>query len=99
MCCGQKRMAMRSAPAVVPKTVGVRQEASRVSSSLPQHHPAADPQPRSPVSLRYLETSPIRVHGPVTGRLYEFSGARPVQMVEAGDAAALARTRFFRQTG
>jgi hypothetical protein len=99
MCCGQKRMAMRSAPAPVPKTLGVQKEVSRVSSSLPQRLPAPDPKLRSPVRLRYLETSPIQVHGPVTGRLYEFSGARPDQMVEAGDAAALARTRFFRQTG
>ncbi len=97
MCCGQKRMAMRSAPKPARKTAAVRQDVSEASSSLPQHLAAADPQPRLPVSLRYLETSPIRVRGPVTGGFYEFSGTRPVQIVEAGDAAALSRTRFFRQ--
>ncbi len=49
------------------------------------------------VTLRYLENSPIRVPGPVTGRQYEFSGARPVQAVDRRDAVALLRTRFFRQ--
>ena len=97
MCCGQKRMAMRSVPAPAPQTAAVRQNVSKASSSLPQHLTAADPRLRSPVSIRYLETSPIRVRGPVTGRVYEFSGTRPVQIVEAGDAAALSRTRFFRQ--
>jgi len=47
--------------------------------------------------VRYLESSPIRVQGPVTGRLYEFSSQRPVQPVERGDADALTRTRFFRR--
>jgi hypothetical protein len=49
------------------------------------------------VTLRYLATSPIAVQGPATGTQYEFSGARPVQHVDARDAAALLRTRFFRQ--
>jgi hypothetical protein len=99
MCRGQKRLALRSAPIPAPKTLSVRQDVSKVSSSLPQPLRAADPPPRSPVSLRYLETSPIQVQGPVTGRQYEFSGARPVQIVDARDAAALVRTRFFRQSG
>jgi hypothetical protein len=50
----------------------------------------------SSVTLRYLEKSPILVRGPVTDQQYEFSGARPVQSVDARDAAALLRTRFFR---
>jgi hypothetical protein len=49
------------------------------------------------VIVRYLETAPIRVHGPVTGRLYEFSSQQPVQAVERGDADAMTRTRFFRR--
>ena len=47
------------------------------------------------VTLRYLESSPILVRGPATGLQYEFSGDRPVQSVDARDAAALLRTRFF----
>lgn len=50
------------------------------------------------VTLRYLEKSPILVRGTVTGQQYEFSGARPVQSVDARDAAALLQTRFFRPT-
>jgi hypothetical protein len=47
--------------------------------------------------LRYSETSPVRVVGPVTGRNYAFSGSAPVQAVAAQDAEALVATRFFRR--
>ncbi|HYM68754.1 MAG TPA: hypothetical protein VEZ44_04100 [bacterium] len=47
--------------------------------------------------LQYQEKSPIVVRGPVTGRSYQFSGARAVQAVDAGDAEALLRTGFFRR--
>jgi hypothetical protein len=57
--------------------------------------PAATPYAR--VSLRYLENSPIRVRGPVTGQDYEFSGSRPVQSIDARDASSLLKTRFFRR--
>jgi hypothetical protein len=50
------------------------------------------------VSLRYLENSPVRVQGPVTGRQYDFSASHPVQAVDPRDAAPLLRTRFFQQT-
>ena len=53
--------------------------------------------PRPPVNVRYLEKSPVLVRGPATSRQYEFSLARPVQAVEAHDAEALLRTRFFRR--
>ncbi len=49
----------------------------------------------STTRLRYLEHSPVRVRGPVTGKHYDFSGANPVAAVEARDAEALLRTRFF----
>jgi hypothetical protein len=49
------------------------------------------------VSLRYLETSPIRVRGSASGRQYLFSAAAPVQAVDARDAAPLLATRFFRR--
>jgi hypothetical protein len=48
------------------------------------------------VTLRYLERSPILVHGPATGRQYNFSADNPLQSVDRRDAAALVRTRFFR---
>ena len=53
--------------------------------------------PRSATSLRYADTSPIRVRGAVTGMYYEFSGSRPVQQVDSRDAASLLNTRFFRR--
>ena len=53
--------------------------------------------PQSLISVRYLETSPIRVRGLVSGMRYEFSGAAPIQQVDARDAASLLSTRFFRR--
>jgi len=47
------------------------------------------------VSLRYLKQTRILVQGPITGRHYEFSGARPCQSVDARDVEALLRTRFL----
>jgi hypothetical protein len=47
--------------------------------------------------LRYLQEAPIRVVGPVTGRPYAFSGARPLQMVDPRDAEALGRASLFRR--
>jgi hypothetical protein len=52
---------------------------------------------QSSVSVRYLETSPIRVRGLVSGMSYEFSGAAPIQEVDARDASTLLNTRFFRR--
>jgi hypothetical protein len=51
--------------------------------------------PHSSISLRYLDNSPIRVRGLVSGTSYEFSGSHPVQQVDARDALALLNTRFF----
>jgi hypothetical protein len=49
------------------------------------------------VGLRYVEDSPIRVRGLVSGMCYEFSGARAVQEVDVRDASSLLNTRFFRR--
>jgi hypothetical protein len=102
MCCGEKRWAQRATlPAVTtrPTAPTVRQNVLSVarpsSSTQPVPTPAQAPYPS--VSLRYLESSPIRVRGPVTGQQYEFSGSRPVQAVDPRDAPALLRTRFFGQ--
>jgi hypothetical protein len=53
--------------------------------------------PQSSINLRYVETSPIRVRGLVSGVSYEFSGTAPVQQVDARDAPSLLTTRFFRR--
>jgi len=48
--------------------------------------------------LRYTESSPIHVRGPITGKTYQFSGTQPVQAVDKRDAASLLQTRFFRRS-
>jgi len=53
--------------------------------------------PHSSISIRYLENSPIRVLGLVSGMSYEFSGAAPIRQVDARDASSLLSTRFFRR--
>lgn len=55
--------------------------------------------PPSAVSVRYMQSSPIRVRGPATGRQYQFSAGAPVQAIDPKDAPALLRTSFFRQRG
>lgn len=50
------------------------------------------------VQLRYIESSPVLVQGPATGRQYQFSGHAPVQSVDVRDADVLLRSRFFRRT-
>lgn len=57
--------------------------------------PVAAPYAR--VTVRYLENSPIRVRGPVTGQNYEFSGSHPTQPIDARDASSLLQSRFFRR--
>ncbi len=47
--------------------------------------------------LHYLEQSRILVHGPVTGRYYEFSASHPDRPVDPRDAPQLLRTSFFRR--
>ncbi|HMW57494.1 MAG TPA: hypothetical protein PL117_10235 [Accumulibacter sp.] len=47
--------------------------------------------------LRYLEHSPVVIHGSSTGRRYEFSAASPKQRVDARDAESLLATPFFRR--
>jgi hypothetical protein len=103
-CCGQKRAALTSAPPAAVR---------RPSPNLPtatSHTPIAGRQVTAPtrsaqplpihssVALRYTETSPILVRGPVTGRQYQFSGSQLVHAVDARDVAALLRTGFFRQS-
>ena len=97
MCCGQKRAMLRStlATAAAPRFRPNTPSTPR-SQTMLQQTPATTHIAHSWVGLRYLEMSPIRVQGPVTGRLYEFSGSRPLQSVDSRDAAPLLRMRFFR---
>jgi hypothetical protein len=53
--------------------------------------------PGESIAVRYLEAAPVRVQGLATGRSYEFVDSRPVQIVDARDAASLLSTRFFRR--
>jgi hypothetical protein len=50
----------------------------------------------SKIELRYLDRAAIRLVGPATRTLYEFSGGAPVQAVDIRDAVAMLRTRYFR---
>jgi len=52
---------------------------------------------RPTIDLRYMESAAIQVRGSITGRLYRFSAAQPLQAVDARDAAALLGTRLFRR--
>lgn len=65
--------------------------------NIPPQAAATTSMPHSSISVRYLENSPIRVRGLVSGMGYEFSGSRPVQAVDARDASSLLSTRFFRR--
>ena len=103
-CCGQKRVIIKntfsssSAPAPAPANVQPVQNTTTHFATNGQQHGNKQTNSSQPslVILRYLENSPILVRGP-TGRQYEFSGARPSQSVDARDAEALLRTRFFRR--
>jgi hypothetical protein len=57
--------------------------------------PAAETNTSMTIRVRYIEKSPVRVRGLVSGTCYEFSGASPVQDVDARDSASLLHTRFF----
>jgi hypothetical protein len=103
MCCGKKREAFRAHPPASAAHAAL--ESSKPSQSVPAarsaHAPVAQPnsvQPASEsVAVRYTESQSIVVRGPVTGRRYAFSGASPIQSVDARDTAAILQARFFRR--
>src|SRR5262245_61898031 len=102
-CCGQKRAALTSAsPAAVTRlnpNLPAATSQPAIAGKQDAVYVRARPLPAyASVALRYTETSPILVKGPVTGRQYQFSGSSPVQAVDARDVAALLRTRFFSQS-
>jgi hypothetical protein len=101
-CCGQKRAALKAKRAPAPGPTVVERPPSpaappRLSPAPPP--PAAVVVAGGDVPIEYLERSRIRVRGPATGRVYEFSGDARVQAVDLRDAAGLLGTRFFRRRG
>ena len=97
-CCGQKRAALSSTPSpTITPAVTQPAPSSRQFPSTGQQTYEWTGLAYSSVTLRYLESSPILVRGPATGRQYEFSGSQPVQSVDARDVEALLQTRFFRR--
>ena len=107
-CCGQKRANLKSTappPTASPTTMPANAQFVQSAQLHNQpRSPSSQPAPggaqpmHEAVTLRYLESSPIRVRGLVTGQQYEFSGARPIQVVDARDAQAFLRTRFFAES-
>jgi hypothetical protein len=83
-----------SAPPPVASTLPAGSAGSLSASVRPQ---AAATPASQVVGLRYVENSPIRVRGLVSGVSYEFSGTRAVQEVDVRDASSLLNTRFFRR--
>ena len=80
-------------------TVNASNESNRYGNNPPgQSTPAARLAAFATVNLFYVEQSPIRVRGPITGYNYHFSGAEPKQLVDSRDAAEMLRTKFFRKT-
>lgn len=106
-CCGQRRaqLASRSAPpARRPERPTVRplQAAPLVAdptgaarrTGLPPSPPLVDGG-MATIPLRYLANAPLRLRGPVTARVYEFSTGQQVQAVAAADAPAMLASRLF----
>ncbi len=48
-------------------------------------------------TIRYVDASPVRVRGLITGSSYEFTTLQPIQVVDARDAASLLNIRYFRR--
>lgn len=96
-CCGQKRADLKGAS--VPTTAPAVTQPARKEplAGYDQQTPVrTEPVPYA-VMVRYLESSPILVRGPVTGRSYRFSKDQSVQPIDPRDAEVLVRTRFFRR--
>jgi len=95
-CCGKNRIthaeiAAAKIPPLQAAPINVGLRASR-AQALACNQPATGSE-----SIRYLERPSIVVRGPASGRQYAFSGTNPVQSVDARDASAFLRTRFFRR--
>lgn len=100
-CCGQRRSQPPSAmPAAsypawpLPVVQGLAGQVGSAFEGLGHGMYRGAAGHRS-VVLRYYDRARVRVRGPVTGRVYEFSAEQPTQSVEARDAELLLRTRHF----
>ena len=52
--------------------------------------------PNSSLNLRYSGLAPMNVRGAATGKLYQFSPVRPVQVIDLRDAQVLLSSPNFR---
>ena len=91
-CCGRSRSALRESAL---KALAPLQRAPANVASGTVHRRRA-PGLAAMESVRYLERSSVVVYGAMTGRRYAFSGSNPVQSVDARDAGAFWKTRYFR---
>lgn len=82
MCCGQKRATMAN--------VGVAYRPNPAPARTP-------PATKNTLRLRYLQQPRVALRGPVSGRLYEFSGANRDVPVDPRDAVALEQTGLFQR--
>ena len=91
--------AVQTQPSAPPSTpmASRRQPAHTQTQSIPPQAATPVSTQQSSISVRYVETSPIRVRGLVSGIRYEFSRAVPTQQIDARDAPSLLNTRFFRR--
>jgi hypothetical protein len=98
-CCGQHRDALRAPVSAVHPSSMASPLNNAFQPALAAHgsmwNPASVALAGRGVQLRYRERAAVRVRGPVTGRSYEFSPARPVHAVDARDVDAMLRTRLF----
>ena len=85
-CCGQNRMALSRHLSIGNTTPPIIEVVEP---------PVADIRP--PVRLHYLQSRPILVRSPVTGKVYQFSGEHPDCGVDSRDSETLLRTKLFRQ--
>ena len=95
-CCGQRRI---QATDTYTKPSSIRPSVVQPAAPTDTTVPVPQGQHRysqASVAILYLENSTVLVHGSATGREYRFSSVEPVQAVDARDAAALIRTRFFK---
>ncbi|SRR6266511_826564 len=105
-CCGQKRAALRSGRETAafspePGSSGARRPGPAAAPGQVIVPPAEPTAPAAAAGqgnrlIEYTERSRISVRGRATGKVYEFSGAAPVQPVDHRDAAGMLATRFFR---
>jgi hypothetical protein len=107
-CCGQNRAKListeSSRPSFQPGDLRLKVAAAPMpapTQSLPTAMSSVPSGPRTStgfarsVLVRYLARSPVLVHGPVSGRAYQFSATSPVQPVDARDVPALLNTQCF----